>query len=492
MINKNIFPLTLLLCLIISSGYAQNDSVIVRTSEEAADSTGPWTLSRQYIDSIDQNGRVSAKLTRVHNGISWINMAAEEFQYSALGELVLNISSLWDGSTFIPQNKTERNFDSTGRILSEIFSLFNSGNWIYSGKKEYTYSALTNEKEITEYSYAGGSWLAVNRYLQSFNAHDQILSDLFLMANGLSWDTIRIKKYYYSLSTAKLTRDSVLYFSPDGLLPYQASVYHYNLQGNPEFIRTHDLQSWFYSDADTTYLICETDFEYTITFTYDQSGNLIEKLGSQTGGTSQNLTFEHNYFQYNSDGQIAGHFMHRGSNIQDNFQRSSSHYFETLSVVFTPTAPSCHTCSDGSVGLKIEGGVPAYTVQINSTQALIQNDKVENLSAGVYQICITDQLDNRLFVDVSLENLSTDISTLNKDNQIPEIIKENDKYSLILHSGKNETVQLNLYDQEGRNVIQQQIQGNGKINADNLSTGIYFYSIQSTDRIFSGKILITR
>ena len=51
---------------------------------------------------------------------------------------------------------------------------------------------------------------------------------------------------------------------------------------------------------------------------------------------------------------------------------------------------TCNGCSDGKVSLQLSGGVPPYSITVQPSLGQINDSLIENLPAGIYEICISD------------------------------------------------------------------------------------------------------
>lgn len=69
------------------------------------------------------------------------------YQYNASGGRTVEISSSWNGTTWLDEDKTENLYNAAGDVSVEIESMWNGSVWVEEWKDEFTYST-TNFSEV--------------------------------------------------------------------------------------------------------------------------------------------------------------------------------------------------------------------------------------------------------------------------------------------------------------------------------------------------------
>ncbi|TAH43315.1 MAG: hypothetical protein EYC69_03365 [Bacteroidetes bacterium] len=486
----------LLLCMLLISGlpsYSSVDSVNVKNIEVANDSLGPWTLNVQEIDSIDNNGVITAKSKRKWDGANWINDRTESFYYDLAGNLSEYIKFIWDGSIFIPQIKREMIYDGTGNLLSEISYQFNAGNWVANTKKEHLLSQQSKDSIITDYIQLGGNWNPTNQLIFEYNINSLPVNVLSKSWNGSQWDTISLKSHSYNAAGSSKTTDSVFFYLSPHYLLSQAVSYTYNTSGKIARKINRDFISYQYSDQDTNYIETEIEYEYTIDYLYNSFDMPAEVHGRQTLGSSQSWVFEHKYFQYNDKNLISGFYSHEGTNVTETFSRNSSYYYKLFNANFSVSGISCSGCMDGSVELTAIGGVPGYQIKITPDAGTISGTKIDNLASGTYTVCISDALGNEICRDVNITGVSTSIDETNKSAINFKVKQSYNNSSLVIETDAALPFEFSLFEASGKLILQKTIMNSMEIiSLNSISGGLYFYKAKSSSLNKGGVIISGR
>jgi hypothetical protein len=151
------------------------------------------------------------------------------------------------------------------------------------------------------------------------------------------------------------------------------------------------------------------------------------------------------------------------------------------------TNASCSTCTDGSISVSVNGGVPPYSISWSSGST---TNSIINQEPGEYIINVTDS-NGCLFIDTLVIGFNESINSINQNltlkifpnpatNQI-SICSENS----IIQSIKIENVLGEIIYHTEQTTIQASNASAIKIiNVNSFSAGVYFISVQLIDGSF--------
>jgi len=250
------------------------------------------------------------------------------------------------------KNKFIYNFDENKKTTLVLQQQWNGSKWIDSYKHEYSYDSLMNLTGIFTMGWDmfGGQWVDLSRYTYTYDANGNQLTDIGENWTGSYWSIYRNRTFTYdssnNLSTFTLleggagsyyeysydTNNNLLITvefvgqydwqkhyrysysygatnKPISLLKeewadnqwdnYQNTIYEYNAFGNVIF---ETLKNW-----DSFNLLWLNGNQ--ITYTYDANNNLIEKL-NETWYNSAWVNSLSDTYAYNSDSNIKM-FLHK-------------------------------------------------------------------------------------------------------------------------------------------------------------------------------------
>ena len=474
---RNISPVlftALLLILNLSSGYGQVDLVLVTITEESADSVGPWTYQIQEIDSLNSGGLCISKLRRQWNGSDWENSKSETIQYNSSNLITEITKYISDGTNMLPQIKTENSYDTFGNLLTEINYQFSGNNWIAGTKREHFLSQQLKDSSVQFSNFIAGNWNLSEQLIFSYNSNTQISSDIRMSWNGSNWDTLQLNKYYYDPGLQKRLFDSTYYYSSSLFLLTNSVEYHYSSAGlNTQRInRNH--YSYLYSDQDTSYTESEIDFEYSTNILYNSLDQPIELHGLQTKGSNQNWTFEHKYFQYNSNGRQSVWYSHQGTNLTESFLKQSSYEYHLLNATFKGKGKSYIGSTNGTVVIIVAGGVPPYHIESISGQ--INGMNINYLSSGIHSVCVIDAIGNKVCANINIEEFTSGLDKPDEDLNKFTVVSIQESSLIKVESRSQNIFSFILYDKLGRTIINKNnLNKITFLSTINLPAGTYYY-----------------
>jgi hypothetical protein len=490
-IINRLLSTSLFIGLTASTIFAQANTVSATITQIATDSLGPWINNIQEIDSMDASGSLVSKSKRVWTGTNWAESRSESFLYNPSGQTTEHVKSVYDGNSYIPQIKTEYTYNLSGTLSLEVLFQYSSNNWIPITKHEHTYSQQPDDHLIISYTHSAGNWIYTDQHTLTSNTNGHIISDLHKRWNGSLWENVMLKTYTYDSGSNNPSHDSTFYYTTSTFLLQHSTNYLYSSSGKIIQTISRDFYSYLYSDPDTSYIETELDFEYSKYFVYNSQDLLTEQHGNQTRGSSQAWTYEHNYFQYDGLGTPVLRFMHSGTNLSESYSRLSTYNYAVMSAAFSSAGTSCIGCANGSIDVSANGGVAPYQLQLQTGNGIISGMHISNLIAGTYYVCLTDAIGNELCREIQIHEYSSGLDETGS-SQAAFIIKNHlNEQELSIEPRMSNTFNCMIYDNTGR-IIKSHFTLSGRtlLSTDELSQGLYFYSVFDTNEQVNGSFMI--
>ena len=144
--------------------------------------------------------------------------------------------------------------------------------------------------------------------------------------------------------------------------------------------------------------------------------------------------------------------------------------------------------SDGSAIAQPSFGIePYHYTWYNSNGWIFSNEaSVDSLTAGWYRLRVTDSMDCRRSLDVTIDFSSK----INNQSNYKITISPNPTIDFILIESEVHLDKLKLYNEQGQFIRQlKNIYGSERIDVSDLSAGIYFYSYDLKGIVYTGKII---
>jgi hypothetical protein len=156
----------------------------------------PLTIIEYFYDGADR------LTSREYSRLNFFTFAFEKstrdsYQYNASGQVTVEISSTWNGATWVNMDKYESAYNAAGDESVYITSIWNGNSWVQTEKDENTYST-TNFSEVA---------LPAIFYLFGVNEADFALSKAITLINSFeminaSWKNTGKTTFYYSGGTS--------------------------------------------------------------------------------------------------------------------------------------------------------------------------------------------------------------------------------------------------------------------------------------------------
>jgi hypothetical protein len=423
-------------------------------------------LKQKHEYTYDSNGNMTMDLRKQNGGSGWVNFSRYTYTYNSKGNITLKLYEVWeqDSANWVNGNRNTFTYDSNGNMTSDLGEIPSSSDTSWINIKQYIYVYDSNNN-ITLMSYKSYSQ-NVLRHIYTYDSNGNMTFKF-----GDSWD--RDSSRWVANSKTTYTYDSngnMTFKLGDKWYPNRASwvnvdrnTYTYDSNGN----MTSDFREWFYDY--TTWIISGKN-----TYAYDSNDNMTSNLcrSSNSDGTNWVDLYRHT-FTFNTNGNLISHlyeFTYTGNlTNQDRYTytyNSNGKLTSYLSEIWLGTEWANNLTYFSFVGEK--GNIYSFygaKVEIfYNTTTKVEEDE------NILDYALSQNYPNPF-------NPSTIIS-----------------YSI----PKSELVELKVYDLLGREVAnlveEEQTAGNYKIefDASKLSSGIYFYRLQSGGFTNTKKLILLR
>lgn len=158
---------------------------------------------------------------------------------------------------------------------------------------------------------------------------------------------------------------------------------------------------------------------------------------------------------------------------------------EPTSLDLNPISTSDFGNNDGSIDLNVVGGTPGYTYSWSNGAT---TEDINNLSAGIYTVIVTDI--NGCSAEISSEVLNENTSGIASMDEIELNVYPNPSNGNINISWKGTAMQINVIEQGGRIALSRSVEDMQTIQLDDLETGLYMVTIKSANGITATKQLV--
>ena len=395
--------------------------------------------STRTTTAYNSNGQRTERLFENWDGSSWVINDKLTFTYDSNGNEIEELEQDWDGTQLVNDSRWKTEYTSEGKPSSIINEDWDGTAWIPDSRQTVTEQNASTFISIVE-DWDGTNWINDSRSSTEFDANGRLISQLRQNWDGSDWVNRDRSSFTYNSNGY---RTSFLSEEWNGTEWVNVQRYSYTFDANG--LRT----SWLFEHWDGSNWISDSRFVYT----YDDNGNNIENLNEEWDG-SQWIGVSRVSYTYDSN---------------SNLIMGLSEMWENSSWVETP----------GSIGFSISDGSNLF------------------LSYGFFAYSINVFYGSITDVE-SYKTLPTQFE-LSQNYPNPFNPSTTIEYSLPLNV-KSETsnVKLVIYDILGRNVKtlinKKQNPGNYSVQFDGngLSSGIYYYKLQTGNYVQTKKMILMK
>jgi hypothetical protein len=389
----------------------------------------------------------------IWNSDNWENIYQNEYQYNDKGFLIQQIMK--DPVTGENRQRLLNYYDQNNQDTLNLLQVWLNGNWTDNAKKINQYDQHGNIIFYLSETYEGNKWNILEGKKHELEYYENGLkkTDSYSEWNGFEWLKDTWDFYTYNENNQILV-DSLLVFDEGNCMPSLKTIYHYNNIPPTPLCDTIEFQNW---DGNS----------------WEKSERLIDFVWKTTDTvfsyTDQQWVFQ-SYWEYNF--RITNTFSSDSSISLEEFYNTFTLCWEMYSRETNFTDPK-----KNDLGYRYETwDGDAWQIENETkntltwdgddiTEKLVQyrdidNPEYQNIEKYVYN--------NFLHLEVGIPFVSAETAIQLYPN--PGI------HTLYIKTA-SEKVNFEMYDITGKQIMQQNINGNTTINTSTLHPGMYFYRI---------------
>lgn len=346
----------------------------------------------------------------------------------------------WNGSDWVNYRKDNYVYDDNDNLIENIQQKWDTFQWLNEHKYSYSYDENSNLIEEVLQNWDGTNWLNSEKKSFAYDASDNLIEELRQNWDGANW--VNYTKIDYTYDETKLIEKLWQFFDSPNWEVVWKDTYSYDSNNLIELL-------WqFWDSSNWVNLVKEN-------YTYDGNSNLIEELHQDWAGPNwvNNAKFDYSYDENNTQIQSLRFDWYVGS-----YWRNNTKYTLTY---------------DGN------------------------NNLIESLSQ---RWASSNWVNDRKFT------YSTILTEIDHWNNVPEYFSLSNNYpnpfnpatKITFTIPKRANLTLKVFDVLGSEVeelVKGDIEaGSYEINFDasELTSGIYFYRIQTEDFTQTKKMLLLK
>lgn len=409
----------------------------------------------------DDNGNMTFYYYEWWDGSQWVNNYQQEtYTYDPDGNMTSHLIETWDSNRWVNSRQHIYTYNYDGNMTSHLIEEWESNNWVNSWRETYVFDSNGNMSSYFSKRWDGTNWVNSWRFSFTYNLNGNRVTYLSEIGNSTQWVNRSQVTYTYNSNENMVSQLTKTWNGSQWSL-YERVTYTYDSDGNmtSKFPENWDGSKWVNSNSGSTY-------------TYDSNGNMIsatyETVDRSHGG--QDIFIWRYTYTYDSNGNKISHF---SETLYNNTWQSDWLYtytYDDNGDMISGLFESWYGDKDGTFRFFDSFG---------------NSYKYGGLEINVYYSTITD---------VAEEDLNVLAFTLSQNYPNPFNPSTIISYSI----PKSSFVQLKIYDMLGREVAslvdEEQAVGNYKVgfNASNLTSGVYFYRLQSGEFTETKKLILLR
>jgi hypothetical protein len=413
---------------------------------------------------MDYEHRLDSVVTQEYNNTKtyWYNQSKRHYQFNKDNLLSQEIYSKWNNtdSAWVGSSKTTYVYDTKGREVEDTYYIWNSTDsaWIPRRleKTEYTADGLG----ITSYwsYYTNNAWKKAFRIDQTLNAAGNVTLYVayFRSADDKSWIESSQITRNYNVHQKELGNIEYSYSTTDRKFVQTVKTdYYYDTKGFPKYYIS---QKW---DKTAGKYINSTRFEET----YNANGNLLLKVGYNPSNDDWVPNSKTTYsYDYHGNRNKLEYYKYKNQtwdlSYMYEYSFDTEHKRKSILMPDYIPADSLKSMETGYV----------YKTWNASQQALLKNVRelyyYRKLAKPV-MISEVDQSSVKVFPNPSPGTVFI---------EMPQTMEKG---------------QINIFDMQGRKVCYSELtEGSNILQLNNLSKGIYIYSITINGLTENGKIML--
>lgn len=420
-----------------------------------------WANRRLTTNVFDSNGNMTFYYYEIWDGSKWVNNYQQEtYTYNSDGNMTSHLIEIWDSNQWVNSWRHAYTYNSNENMTSHLIEKWDSSNWVNSWRETYVFDSNGNMASYFSEKWDGSNWVNSWRFSYTYNSNGNRIFYLSETGDSTQWVNRSQMTYTYN-SSGNMVSYLIKTWNSSQWVLYKRATYTYDSNGKmtSDFPETWDGSKWVNSNSGSTY-------------TYDSSGNMIsatyETVDRSHGG--QDIFIWRYTYTYDSNGNRTSHF---SETLYNNTWQSDWLYTYT----YDANGYMIFSLFESWYGDKY-GTFQFFDSFGNSYE-------YSGSEINIYYSTITD-VEEKDFIILDFALSQNYPNPFNPSTTIEYSIP-NDGF-----------VKLKVYDVLGKEVAslvdKEQAMGNYKIefNASSLTSGVYFYRLQSGSFIKTKKLILLR
>ncbi|MCB9499688.1 MAG: T9SS type A sorting domain-containing protein [Erysipelotrichaceae bacterium] len=386
-----------------------------------------------------------------------------KYSYDVDGNLTFELFQKWDGIKWVNFKNWTYSYDSDGNVISELRKSWKDNNWINSSQTNFTYNSNKDMLSYILQEWSDSQWVNNFKRTNTYNSNRNLIFILYERWSDYQWTYSAHETYYYDIN-GKL-------------------ILH--LKEQPPIS-----SKWVYKER--------------FTYSYDSLGfNVSFKSESMTPELDEWLNGAQYIYNYDSTGKMSSYVYESwGGDQWEKETRSQNIYGSNgkISNVLIDTWRDELWTLLGRVTY-------TYDLNENMTFALAEEWYNDNWIAWSYILDFTDSFGREY--DFFGREINVFYSTITDVKEEDVIMSEyllmqnypnpfNPITTISYSIPRSGFVKLNVYNLLGEEISnlvnEEKMVGSYKVdfNASSLTSGVYFYTLQTDDFVETRKLILLK
>jgi len=224
-----------------------------------------WVNTTRNTNTYDAQGNMLTNLYEIWDNDQWVNGWRYTYIYDTQGNMLTELDENWENGQWVNSWRYTYIYDTQGNMLTSLSEGWQNGEWVNYYHLTYTYNAQGNMLTDLYKRWEYGQWVESWRYTYTYDAQENMLTALQENCEIGQWINYLRFTYTYDAQGNMLTRLSENWENGQWI-NYWRRTYTYNAQGN--------MLTWLHEE-------CEHDQWLNgsrNTYTYDAYGNMLTSL----------------------------------------------------------------------------------------------------------------------------------------------------------------------------------------------------------------------
>ncbi len=321
-----------------------------------------------YGFSYDSAGRPITIISYYYSAGTWENQYKTSFYYDSIQHIKTQITQIWDSLTWVNSTKIKTLRDSAGNIVSENNFNWdvNALDWRYAMLDTTTFDSFHNKLIHVRQFWSFGVWTNEQKEIFSYDAAHQLSTKIVQEWNNNAWTNVLKHVYSYDANGNLLTDLTLIFYSFTNWANYWRDVYTYAANNQ---LKDHTFQLW--SNGSWLFMV---GFNYT----YYPNLSLKSLAYKSANGISPDIMF----------GDSTVYYYHIVTSQKPLLAEPSAIVLypnPAKDVVQLHSESPLDLCA---FSIRNSAGAPVYESALNLMQSRDLHIALPNLTTGYYSLCL--------------------------------------------------------------------------------------------------------